>query len=172
MITVLGFRDVWSLQAFCMRERERLARGGALTGSLMIIDLDQAGGYEHPEYTGGKGWAPLRITINYAKSIAAKLSLEMVRAEIEAIDAHSGTSWQENEHVQVRIGIRCNPAAWICWPPQTFSIQPGQIVLVPAGWQSVVNCGEQQAITLVLSLRMKDSERTRGAVADPAQNGV
>jgi hypothetical protein len=152
MIQILGWRDVWSLQAFCMRERERLKAPG-----LRIIEEE----YQHPEYDGGKGWAPLRIAINHAKSIAAKGPLEMVRAELQVIDPKEGDHWWESEFVQVRIGIRCNPAAWICWPPQTFSIQPGQIVLVPAGWQSVVNCGEQQAISLVLSLRMKDPERSR-----------
>ena len=92
----------------------------------------------------------------------ARPSLALGRIYLELLDPGTTVPLRRDtrpyalRHARLLVGVRCNPAAYLWSPPDTWLMQPGQVVLTqPALWSAAVNLGTGPRITLVIDVRQE-----------------
>ena len=116
-------------------------------------------------------WPELHSVVQEILHARPGLALGRIYLELldpaETIPLRRDTRPYALRHGRLLVGLRCNPAAYLWCPPDTWLIQPGQVVLTqPALWHAAVNLGRTPRITLVIDLRQDVPDKTEGSDAD------
>lgn len=150
-LRVLGWESPWAIATWVYKEQGAL-RGEGGVRRLVVIRPGENAQYRHPNL---QKWTTLRNAINRARRLAEQGNLELVSAELEALDPGAFIPWEKaGAEIAVHIGVVTNPAATLYCGNEGMVVQPGQIV-ARAGdslW-SAVNIGDTPRIHLLLTLR-------------------
>ncbi len=154
----LGWVDPWSLAVWLYKEQGKLRGEDGVRRLVVIRPGENNAQYRHPDLSDK--WKTLRNAIARARRLAEQGNLELVQAELEALDPGGFIDWEKGgKEVAVHIAVVTNPAATLYCGNEFTVLGAGQIV-ARAGdtlW-SAVNLGDTPRIHLILTLRERAIE--------------
>lgn len=148
----LGWLDVWSLQSWLYKNRSIL-KGDRGTRTFLV----QENGVTNPELDKVPS---LTILLRRAANLAAPLGLEIAKAELEQLDAHSVQHWETTEQtVAAHVCIVGNPACQLYAGPTVYFLAPGFVVAQDRQLRhSAINEGDTPRIHLLVHLTRAQPE--------------